>query len=252
PATTRWVTDAAGFLSPSARAEIDARLEAVERATGHQVVVWIGDTIGTAPLDDWAVRTFAAWKVGRKGIDDGLAMFILAADRKIDIEVGYGLEGQVPDAIAARVIRDVMTPRLRAGDRDGAVRAGVDALLAAIGAKDVAPFASPPAAERRPAVPPGRLRFYGILALAFLVLLVTNPRMAMYFLWAIVSGGRGGGGGWSGSSGEGGGGFSGGGGRSGGGGARGSWWRDVVAAPQAVRPPPPPPARAARPLAGHA
>src|SRR5262249_2569898 len=115
PAPTRWVTDAAGFLSPSARAEIDARLEAVERATGHQVVVWIGDTIGTAPLDDWAGRTFAAWKGGRKGIDDGLAMFILAADRKIDIEVGYGLEGQVPDAIAARVIRDVMTPRLRAG-----------------------------------------------------------------------------------------------------------------------------------------
>ncbi len=221
PAPTRWVTDTVAYLSPATRAELDARLEAVERATGHQIVVWIGDTIGTTPLDDWAVRTFAAWKVGRKGIDDGLVMFILATDRKIDIEVGYGLEGQVPDATAARIIRDVMTPKLRAGDKDGAVRAGVDAVLEAIGAADVAPGTTPRAAERRPAIPTAQLVFYGILAVLFVVLLITNPRMAMVFLWAIFSGGRGGGGGGGGSGSPGG--FSGGGGRSGGGGARGSW-----------------------------
>jgi uncharacterized protein len=222
PAPTRWVTDTAAFLSPQARAELDARLEAVERATGHQVVVWIGDTIGDAPLDDWAVRTFAAWKVGRKGFDDGLAVFILAGDRKIDIEVGYGLEGQVPDATAARIIRDVMTPRLEAGDKDGAVRAGVDALLGAIGAADAAPGGPPQAvAERRPTVPVSQIVLFAILAVGFVVLLITNPRMAMFFVWAILSGGRGGGFGGGGASG--GGGFSGGGGRSGGGGARGSW-----------------------------
>jgi uncharacterized protein len=184
--------------------------------------VWIGDTIGDAPLDDWAVRTFAAWKVGRKGFDDGLAVFILAGDRKIDIEVGYGLEGQVPDATAARIIRDVMTPRLEAGDKDGAVRAGVDALLGAIGAADAAPGGPPQAvAERRPTVPVSQIVLFAILAVGFVVLLITNPRMAMFFVWAILSGGRGGGFGGGGASG--GGGFSGGGGRSGGGGARGSW-----------------------------
>jgi uncharacterized protein len=196
PAPARWVTDTAGFLTPATRAELDARLEAVEHATGHQVVVWIGDTIGDTPLDDWAVRTFAAWKVGRKGIDDGLVVFILAADRKIDIEVGYGLEGPVPDATAGRIIREVMTPRLRAGDKDGAVRAGVEALIQAIGAGDAGPGAvpAPQLRERGRSLPISQLILYGILALGFLVLLITNPRMAMYFLWAIFSGGRGGGG----------------------------------------------------------
>ncbi len=125
------MTDTAGFLSPQTLATLDARLEAVQTQTGHQVVVWIGQSLDGAPLDDWSVRTFAAWKIGRKGMDDGLAVFVFAADRKIDIEVGYGLEGQVTDALAGRVIRrDVMAPKLQAGDRDGAVVAGVDALLA--------------------------------------------------------------------------------------------------------------------------
>src|ERR1041385_7141527 len=92
PSPTRWVTDTAGLMSPQGRAAVDAKLEAYERTTGHQVVVWIGKTIDGADLADWAVRTFAAWKVGRKGLDDGIAMFVLADDRKIDIEVGYGLE----------------------------------------------------------------------------------------------------------------------------------------------------------------
>jgi len=213
PAPTRWVEDRVGFLSPAARAALDVRLEAYERATGHQVVVWIGKTIEGAPLDDWAVRTFAAWKVGRKGLDDGIAVFVLADDRKIDIEVGYGLEDKVPDAIASRIIREVMAPRLRAGDRDGAVTAGVDALLASIEGKPWAgaPATTPPAARGRSLV---TWILGGIGLIAFLIFAVTHPRMAMFMLWTIMAGGRGGGGG---------GGFGGGGGRSGGGGARGGW-----------------------------
>lgn len=76
------------------------------------------------------MRTFAAWKVGRKGFDDGLVIFVLADDRAIDIEVGYGLEARVPDATASRVIREVMSPRLRAGDRDGAITGAVAAVAA--------------------------------------------------------------------------------------------------------------------------
>src|SRR5437870_8311682 len=120
-------------MSPGAASALDSRLEGFERSSGHQLIVYIGQTTGDAPIEDWAVRTFAKWKVGRKGIDDGLVLFIMAADRKLRIEVGYGLEGQVPDAIASRVINDVIVPRVQAGDRDAAVAAGMDAVMTVIG-----------------------------------------------------------------------------------------------------------------------
>jgi uncharacterized protein len=216
----RWATDDAGFLSPGGLARLDARLEGFERTTGDQVLVWIGDTTGTTPVEDWAARTFAAWRVGRKGLDDGLVVFVLAKDRKIRIEVGYGLEEKVPDAVASRVIREVIAPRLQAGDPDGALDAGVGALLGAI-RPDLAGegVATSPGGLEGPArrLTPLQLVFAGLLAVGFLVLLVTNPGLALYLLVTILSGGRGGGGG------GGGGGFSGGGGRSGGGGATGGW-----------------------------
>lgn len=215
PAPARWMTDTVSFLSPARRAQLDTRLELYERTTGHQIVVWIGGSLGAAPLDDWAVKTFQAWKIGRKKLDDGIAVFVLSVDRKIDIEVGYGLEDKVPDAIASRIIREVMAPRLGAGDADGAVEAGVDSILTAIEGRPVGDLgqgrAGEPASSRRPSGP--QLILYGVLLVAFLVLLAFNPRLALLFLWSIL--GRGGGGG--------GGGFGGGGGRSGGGGARGSW-----------------------------
>jgi uncharacterized protein len=217
PPPTRWVEDTAGFMTPGARQALDARLAAYERATGHQVVVWIGRTIGGAALDDWAVRTFAAWKVGRAKLDDGIVMFVLTDDRKIDIEVGYGLEGPVPDAVASRIIREVMAPKLRAGDPDAAITDGANAVLAAI---EGAPWAGGGVAP--PASPPRRSAatyVLGAIALiGFLILMVTRPQLAMLLLWSMASS-RGGGS----LSGGGLGGFSGGGGRSGGGGARGGW-----------------------------
>lgn len=216
PSPARWVEDDASFLSPAARGALDAKLESYERATGHQVVVWIGRTLGGAPLDDWAVRTFAAWKVGRKGLDDGVAVFILADDRAIDIEVGYGLEDKVPDAIASRIIRETMAPRIRSGDRDGAVGAGVDAILAAIEGRAWTDTGA--GVQPRPSGPSTLELILGaLIALGALIFFVTHPRMAMFLLWTIVA--RGGGFGGHG----GGGGFGGGGGRSGGGGARGGW-----------------------------
>ncbi len=215
----RWATDEAGFLSAGGLARLDARLQGFERATGNQVLVWIGDTTGPTPVEDWAVRTFAAWKVGRKGLDDGLVVFVLAKDRKIRIEVGYGLEEKVPDAVASRVIREVIAPRIQAGDPDGALEAGVDALLGAIrpdlAGGGLAPSPAGPSPQAR-RLTPLQLVFAGLLVVGFLILLVTNPGLAFYLLVSILSGGRGG-------SGGGGGGFSGGGGRSGGGGATGGW-----------------------------
>jgi uncharacterized protein len=214
---TRWVEDHAAMLSPAARDALDARLAGYERATGHQVVVWIGKTTGGAPLADWAVHTFAAWQLGRKGVDDGVAIFVLADDRRIDIEVGYGLEDRIPDAIASRIIREVMAPRLRAGDGDGAVTAGADAVLAAIEGR---PWSGAPAgtASHDDGPSPISWVFGGLVGLVLLILFITHPRLALMLLWSILSGGRGGFGGGGGD-----GGFGGGGGRSGGGGARGGW-----------------------------
>jgi uncharacterized protein len=219
PAPQRWVTDGAGLLSPAALTRLDGKLESYQQKTGHQVVAWVGQTIGGAPLDDFAVKTFKAWQLGRKGSDDGLLLLVLAKDRKMAIEVGYGLEARVPDAVASRIINEVIAPQLRAGDADAALDAGVSAILAAI---DGTPFVYAPDSTTHQ-VDKGRpstveLVGFGILALAFLILFITHPSLAINLLFVLASGGRGGSGGSSG-----GGGFSGGGGRSGGGGARGSW-----------------------------
>ncbi len=219
PAPTRWVTDGPGLLSPAARTTLDRRLEAYERGTGHQVLVWIGDTTGGDPLEDWTVKAFAAWKVGRKGLDDGLVLFVLVADRKVRMEVGYGLEGQVPDAVAFRIIQETILPALKAGDPDKALTAGVDRTLKVVGGDKAAarPTRGQGAGFDFASLGLGTKILLGLVALAFLGLLVTHPSMAIYLLLDILTSGRGGGGG------GGGGGFSGGGGRSGGGGASGSW-----------------------------
>jgi len=121
PSPQHWVTDGPAFLTPAALETLDQRLEAYQKGTGHQVLVWIGTTTAGDPLEDWTVRAFAAWKVGRAGLDDGLVIFIFTGDRKVRLEVGYGLEGQLPDAVASRIIQETILPRIKAGDADGAM-----------------------------------------------------------------------------------------------------------------------------------
>ncbi len=226
PRPVRWVTDSVGFLSPGALQSLDQRLQAWERASGHQFVVWIGPTSGDWSPEDFATKAFESWGVGRKDASDGLALFVFSEDRKVRFEVGYGLEGTIPDAVASRIVREAILPRLAAGDRDGAITAGVDTAIAVVSGEPGAVGAAAPtdgARQARPgAAPPrkltkGQLVIAGIVGLLFLVLLVTNPRLAIWLLINIVSssGGRG--------SSSGGGSWSGGGGRSGGGGATGSW-----------------------------
>jgi uncharacterized protein len=223
PAPTRWVTDTANFMSAEAADALNAQLQSYERSTGHQLIVWIGPTTGDAPIDDWAVRAFASWKIGRKGLDDGIALFIMSADRRLRIEVGYGLEGQIPDAMASRIINDVIVPRIQAGDNNGAVIAGMDAVMQILGGGGLLPEQGQGAPRQ---LRLGQLLVYAILGIVFLFLFATNPTLAVYILASVLSGGhRRGGGGWGGGRGGGfgGGGFGGGGGRSGGGGASGSW-----------------------------
>src|SRR5215471_14968544 len=169
PVPTRWVTDTANFMSPPAASALDSRLQAYEQSTGHQLIVYIGQTTGDAPIEDWAVRAFANWKVGRKGIDDGLVLFIMAADRKLRFEVGYGLEPTVPDAIAARVINQVIVPRIQNGDPDGAVTSGMDAVMTVIGGGGLptAPRAAQQGRESQPFTL-GQLILFGIIGLIVL------------------------------------------------------------------------------------
>lgn len=218
PAPAQWVTDSAGLLQPDTARSLNARLRSYERETGHQVLVYIAPTTGGDAIDDWAVNAFAKWKVGRQGLDDGLVLFVFTRDRTDRIEVGYGLEGTVPDISAGEILRQTLEPGLAAGQPDRAVTGAVDRILALIGGETSGASGGEANGESANEVPlsPIDLVALGLLLLVFLVVLVRSPWLAMLLLVNIFSGGRGGGG-----FGEGG--FSGGGGRSGGGGASGRW-----------------------------
>lgn len=219
PAPAHWATDTAGFLSATTVRALDARLQAYEATAHHQVLVYVCPTTGDTPLEQWTVRAFEAWRVGRKGLDDGLVLFVFSRDRTARIEVGYGMEEMVPDATAARIIRASIIPWFVAGDPDRGVTEGVSLILRQIGGESGnagGDIAVPHGGNiERPAAPQRIALFFLLLMLS--IMIVRHPWIALYLLVSIIGAGRGGG------ASSGGGGFSGGGGRSGGGGASGSW-----------------------------
>jgi uncharacterized protein len=226
PSPTQWVTDSAGMLSTVTRQDLNQRLAAYNQATGHQILVWIGTTTGNVPLEDWTIGSFSAWNVGRKGLDDGAVLFLFSQDRKVRIEVGYGLESTLTDAVSSEIIRDQIVPRMRAGDADGAVTAGVDGILAAIGGE---PQNTAPTAETGSAPAGNDWPLLAVFIAAWIGLVIFNYASRRRGPYTIGSGytgaGYGGffGGGFGGGGFGGGGGFSGGGGMGGGGGASGGW-----------------------------
>lgn len=220
----RWITDKAGFLSPQTVAALDRELELFEKSTGHQFIIYIDRSTQGYPIEEWAVHAYEAWGVGQKGSDDGLALFIMTEDRKLRIEVGYGLEHIIPDATASRIVDRILLPSIRDGNQDTGVTQAVAQLVSIISGEGD-PLAQEPGSGDTPRkISPGGRILMGLLVIFFIFLLITNPRLAIHLLLVIMSN-RGGGGGRSGGGGgrSGGGGFSGGGGRSGGGGASGSW-----------------------------
>jgi uncharacterized protein len=221
-APDRWVTDDAGFLSPTTVQALDRKLENFEKESGHQIIVYITKTIEGYPIEDFAVKAFQAWKVGRQGLDDGLILFIVAEDRRARIEVGYGLEGVLPDITAGRIVNDILVPKIQAGDANAAVGDAVTAIIETISGPQAAPGQGPetPAFGWKGNLT-AKTIFIIIGIILFLILFITHPSLAMWLLINILSGGGGGGRGGGGFGG--GGGFRGGGGRSGGGGASGSW-----------------------------
>lgn len=229
----RYVHDDAKWLGAHAFTALDLRLEQFERDMGSQVIVAIFPKLPEGEeLFDYSQRLFDAWKPGQAGKDNGVILLVFDADRKIRIQVGYGLEGALPDARAAQIIRNVIAPRILGGDKEAAIDGGADAIMASIKGEYTGDGLTN--LDRG-----GNSQGLGIWPLVFLVVFILlGFRFPVLFqvvevifsaLGSSRSGGGfsgGGGGSWGGGSsggGSSGGGFSGGGGRSGGGGASGGW-----------------------------
>lgn len=123
------VNDDAHLFDASAAQSLDQTLKAYEEKTGRQFVVLTIPTLGDEALEDYSIKVARAWKLGRKGRDDGILLLVARDDHKVRFEVGYGLEGALPDALCGRIIRDVMIPRFRPGDYAGGVTSGVGAVI---------------------------------------------------------------------------------------------------------------------------
>lgn len=239
PAPDHYVTDTVGVLSPQKRVSLEDELHSFDTKTGNQVIVWIGKTTGDTPLEEWTSQAAERWKAGQKGKDNGAVLFLFMQDRKIRIEVGYGLEPKLTDARSAQIISDYIAPMMRQGNVDSAVQSGVDQMLKAIdpGAAD----ATAPEQTAAPVVENHDMTgqviagmfILVLFVLVILTLVVTSIRrgkkhgdwMDAFLVSGAVTGSHGGwrgGGGFSGGFG-GGGGFVGGGGGFGGGGASGGW-----------------------------
>ena len=132
PPFTGLVIDQTGTLSGAEQSELDARLTALAKRKGSQIAVLLVATTSPEALEQYSLRVVEAWKLGRKGVDDGVLVLVAKDDRAVRIEVGYGLEGAIPDAIGKRVIDEYIVPRFRAGDYPGGISAGVDRLIGLI------------------------------------------------------------------------------------------------------------------------
>jgi len=260
PPLRERVTDLTGTLSGAAVARIEAKLADLQARKGSQIAVLIVPTTAPEEIEQFGIRVEDAWKLGRKGVDDGAYLIVAKGDRRVRIEVGYGLEGALPDAIASRIVAEIIAPRFKMGDYDGGVEAGVDRMISVVNGEPL-----PPPDDRwehagglghflplllvAAFLAAGILRtlfgrllgaaatggLIGVIAwLLSHILPIGLGAGVIAFLFALLAGsgsrgwsagsGWGGfGGGFGGGSGGRGGGFSGGGGGGGGGGASGGW-----------------------------
>jgi uncharacterized protein len=131
------VVDNAEILKSATRERVSAVLKAHEQSTGDQIAVLTVPTIGDESIEAYAVKVFETWKLGQKGKDNGVLLVVAPKDRKLRIEVGYGLEGTLTDVAASRIIRNVITPQFKAGDFDNGLADGVDAIIGVLAGKPV-------------------------------------------------------------------------------------------------------------------
>jgi uncharacterized protein len=144
PPLAGHVNDLAKLLSPAAAAALENKLSEYERATSNQLALLTVPTLGGEAIETFALRVAEAWKLGKKGVDNGALLLVVKADRKMRIEVGYGLESSLTDAATSRTISEVIAPRFRNNDFDGGIAAGFEALIKAAEKPSAAPGAAVP------------------------------------------------------------------------------------------------------------
>jgi uncharacterized protein len=238
PPLTGRVVDDAGILSPAAEAKLTTELAALEQQTGHQLVVATLPTLQGYEIEDYGYQLLRAWAVGRKSENDGAILIVAPAEKKVRIEVGYGLEPVLTDAMSSVIIHRAILPAFREGRFEDGVVAGAGLIVRQIGLPEDQAKAAVAQAEAQQAQARqddgGGTPWHLIIVVLVIFWLISGVlrmfgvrrRFGGSGLWWLLplilsSSGRGGGG-WS-SGGGGGGGFSGGGGSGGGGGASGSW-----------------------------
>ena len=168
------VTDLTSTLTPQAQAALEQKLAAFEARKGSQLAVLIVPTTQPETIEQYSIRVVDQWKLGRKGIADGVLLLIAKDDRTLRIEVGRGLEGALPDITAKRIEAEYIVPRFRAGDYAGGIDAGVDRILAVI---DGEPLPAPKAGRgAAPNIDLNTLLFVGFI----LVFVVGGVLRAMF------------------------------------------------------------------------
>ena len=216
PVLSGRVVDDAGVLDAGTIQNLTGMLEKHEQATGEQVVVVTLKSLGGYPIEDFGYQLGRYWGIGQKGKNTGAMLIVVPSERKVRIEVGYGLEGKLTDAISRAIIEGVIVPNFRRGDFNAGVLAGTELILSVLGGGSV----TATDAKSSSAGPPSNWFFPLVVLIFFIFILLRNLFGSRH---GYYRGGFGGYGGFGGGSGSDGGGFSGGGGSFGGGGASGSW-----------------------------
>jgi uncharacterized protein len=244
PKLSGRVVDTADLLPQADEDALTAKLAGLEQATGRQLVVATVPDLQGYPVEDYGYKLGRAWAIGQKGANNGAILLIAKNDKKIRIEVGYGLEPTLTDALSGEIIRDQITPAFKQGDFAGGINAGVDAIAQQLQAppeeqeKRVQQATAQRTTQHRQSGSFIPLIFWAIILLFVIIPAVRGRRYGRRHgsAWPVVIWGPGLGGGWGGGSSSGGwggfsscgggggfGGFSGGGGSFGGGGASGGW-----------------------------
>jgi uncharacterized protein len=226
PPLTGRVVDDAHVLSAQTQADLTAKLAALEQKTGDQLVVATVPSLQGDEIEDYGYQLGRAWGIGEKGKNNGAIFLIAPAEHKVRVEVGYGLEPVLTDALSSVILQEQVLPKFRTGDVQGGVIAGTDAIIAQLDLDPAQAQATAKAAAQQPARHPNPIPV--ILLLVFIVfalraLFSTRRGGGLGALPFLFMGGGGGFGGGGGGFSSGGGGFSGGGGSFGGGGASGGW-----------------------------
>jgi uncharacterized protein len=147
PALTARVTDLTGTLVAGDLTELETKLTTFEARKGSQVTLLVLPTTQPETIEQFGVRLFEAWKIGRKEADDGVILIVAKDDQRLRIEVGYGLEGVLNDATAKRIIDETIAPHFKAGDLAGGIKAGIDAILVVVDTEQLPPTTDGPVSD---------------------------------------------------------------------------------------------------------